>query len=398
MKKLVTLSTVIALHLAALGMLLMQPGCNSSTQPDPAKTATASAEGEKAIAQNDADVQEIKEDGSATAAAPAAPAMPEGSVALRATPTRPSATWNMDGKKGDVLVKDGAPAATVATPAPAASETPALTLSTYKVQKGDSLWSIAKKHNVKYSELLQANGLTKDSVLKIGQDISIPGGSLVSGKATSAAAPAVSAAPAAAAEPVSGELETYVVKSGDALSKIAKKHGVSVSQIRSINSLKSDNLKIGQKLQLPKGSSAHAASAPVAAPASTAAASAPAASSAAPAAAAGNGEIVYVVKSGETLGVIAKRNGTTVSAIAERNGIKDPRKLKVGQKLVIKSSSKTAVASAPAVEPAAAPAAGATTPAAPAADAAPAISVQQDAPASPAPAGGVNDAEVIEIN
>ena len=44
---------------------------------------------------------------------------------------------------------------------------------------------------------------------------------------------------------------TYVVKSGDTLSRIAQQNGTTVSKIKRLNQLKSDLIKIGQKLQLP---------------------------------------------------------------------------------------------------------------------------------------------------
>ena len=44
---------------------------------------------------------------------------------------------------------------------------------------------------------------------------------------------------------------SYVVKRGDTLSGIAKRHGTSVSKIKRLNNLKSDLIKIGQKLALP---------------------------------------------------------------------------------------------------------------------------------------------------
>jgi len=65
------------------------------------------------------------------------------------------------------------------------------------------------------------------------------------------------AAPAPAPKPVEkkvviGPHVEYVVKSGDTLSLIAEAFNTSVPKIREMNSLKSDNLRVGQKLKLPK--------------------------------------------------------------------------------------------------------------------------------------------------
>lgn len=75
------------------------------------------------------------------------------------------------------------------------------------------------------------------------------------------AAPAVSETPAAPAAPAapapSGEFDEYVVKSGDSLSKIARKTYGSAAKryldvIRNANGLKNDNIRLNQKLKLPK--------------------------------------------------------------------------------------------------------------------------------------------------
>lgn len=51
--------------------------------------------------------------------------------------------------------------------------------------------------------------------------------------------------------PAQSEFETYTVKSGDYLSKIASKYGTTVDYIKELNGLKSTNLQIGQKLKVP---------------------------------------------------------------------------------------------------------------------------------------------------
>ena len=49
-----------------------------------------------------------------------------------------------------------------------------------------------------------------------------------------------------------GPHQEYTVQSGDTLSLIAQAFGTSVSKIKEMNGLKNDNLRIGQKLNLPK--------------------------------------------------------------------------------------------------------------------------------------------------
>ena len=56
--------------------------------------------------------------------------------------------------------------------------------------------------------------------------------------------------------------ETYVVKSGDTLTKIAKSHGTTVKAIESENNLSTTKIKVGQKLKIPAKAEA-AAPAPV---------------------------------------------------------------------------------------------------------------------------------------
>jgi phosphate transport system substrate-binding protein len=63
-----------------------------------------------------------------------------------------------------------------------------------------------------------------------------------------ATATEAAAAPAAAKAATSGE--TYTVAKGDVLSSIAKKYSVTVAQLRSWNHLSSDNVKVGQVLQV----------------------------------------------------------------------------------------------------------------------------------------------------
>ena len=115
----------------------------------------------------------------------------------------------------------------------------------------------------------------------------------------------------------------YTVRKGDNLGKIAAEFGVKVSDLRSWNKLKSDNLRIGQKL-LVSGYAAGASSG-----ASTSASSS---STSSPKA---EEFTTYKVKKGDTLFGIARDNGCTVDELKQWNSLHS-NSLSVGQKLKIR--------------------------------------------------------------
>jgi LysM repeat protein len=114
----------------------------------------------------------------------------------------------------------------------------------YKIASGDTISSIAKKNHVTSKALMEANPGIQPTKLQIGQTIKLP--------APTAAAPttptATAGAPAATA---SGDGSVYEVKSGDTLSTIAKKAGVSIRALQAANNLKTTRITVGQKLKLP---------------------------------------------------------------------------------------------------------------------------------------------------
>lgn len=139
------------------------------------------------------------------------------------------------------------------TPSPAPAPAPAGDASEYQVQKGDIGASIAKKHGVSIAQLKSANPSVNWNKLKVGQPIQIPAGSTqASGTGTGAGAVASTPAPAPATAPTPAETGVvHLVKANDTLSSISRKYGVSWKQIRAANNLKSENIKIGDKLKIP---------------------------------------------------------------------------------------------------------------------------------------------------
>jgi LysM repeat protein len=121
----------------------------------------------------------------------------------------------------------------------------------YAVAKGDSFFSIAKKFGVTMKAIQDANPSVQPTKLRIGQKLQIPAG---------AGAPSTKAAigePAGVASGAAGE-QSYTVKSGDTLTKIAAEFGATVKAIRSDNNLTTDKIKVGQKLKIPAKASAPA--------------------------------------------------------------------------------------------------------------------------------------------
>jgi LysM repeat protein len=134
--------------------------------------------------------------------------------------------------------------------------TPEAGAGEYTVVKGDSLAKIAKKSGVSLKALEAANPDVKPAKLKINQKLVIPTG----GKAITEtpAAPGVEATASAS--------ESYTVKSGDTLTKIAKAHHVKLKTLQAANGLTTTKIKVGEKLKIPARAEAPVAAAPETAP------------------------------------------------------------------------------------------------------------------------------------
>ncbi len=98
----------------------------------------------------------------------------------------------------------------------------------YIVEKGDSLYSIARKFNTTVDNIIKANNLTSTS-LSIGQSLEIP-------KSSTETTTTIN----------------YTVKKGDSLYSISKLYNTTPENIKNLNNLKSNNLAIGQILKIER--------------------------------------------------------------------------------------------------------------------------------------------------
>ena len=159
----------------------------------------------------------------------------------------------------------------------------------YVVQNGDSLWKIANKYGITVNELKSLNGLTSNN-LTVGQILEVPGSS-------------------------SSSDGTYTVKSGDSLWKIANQYGLTVNELKSLNGLTSDNLSVGQVLKVSNSSGSSSGS-----------------------------SNTYTVKSGDSLWKIANQYGLTVAELKSLNGLTSDN-LSIGQVLKVSNSGGTSSSS-----------------------------------------------------
>jgi len=159
-------------------------------------------------------------------------------------------------------------------------------LNTYTVQSGDSLYSIARRFNTTVDTLKSLNNLTSNN-LSIGKVLLLPSESDNTNESTN----------------------TYTVQSGDSLYSIARKFNTTVNDIKNLNNLTSNNLSIGQILQIPSSITT-------------------------------SPNRTYTVQSGDSLYSIARKFNTTINDIKSLNNLTS-NNLSIGQILKISTSTTT---------------------------------------------------------
>lgn len=154
----------------------------------------------------------------------------------------------------------------------------------YTVQSGDTLSYIAKRYNTTYKYLAELNGITNPNLIYRGQVLTISG--------------------AYSSNTNTETVTTYTVKSGDCLSNIGKRLGISWIDIANRNGIHSPyTIFPGQVLTVASGTQSTIESQ------------------------------YYTVRSGDTLSRIALRCGTSYKLLAKLNGIKNPNLIYTRQTL-----------------------------------------------------------------
>ena len=108
----------------------------------------------------------------------------------------------------------------------------------YYVHQGDTLYRIARNNGISLSTLLEWNNLSVDSPIHPGQGLIVSYGSSSSSVESNTTS--------------QSSESTYTVKAGDGLWRIAKNHGLTLDELKSMNQLSSNIIQPGQVLIVSK--------------------------------------------------------------------------------------------------------------------------------------------------
>ncbi len=165
----------------------------------------------------------------------------------------------------------------------------------HRIKKGESLSTIARKYGSSVRAIVRANHLTSRHRIRAGKCIKIPlrGYSYVEA--------GVYKPSRKITKSQKGKTITYKVKKGSSLWLIARRYDTTVSEIKKMNGLQSNRLKVGQVLRIRSGS----------------------------------GKNSYVVRKGDCLGSIASKHKLSVHELLRLNGLSKKDNIYPGQVIVV---------------------------------------------------------------
>ena len=194
------------------------------------------------------------------------------------------------------------------------------TNGTYTAVAGDSLWGIAQKFGMTLDELKKANGLTSNN-LYVGQTLKVRKSIQQNTNNETNQNQNSNVNNNDRPQQTVTSAETYTVKSGDSLWKIATNHNMSVSQLKNLNKLSNDMIFVGQKLVVSEKKQ-----------------SAPSQNQNKPSQSQVTKPSTYTVKSGDSVWKISHEHGMSMDELKSLNGLKD-NLIIPGQVLKIKGTS-----------------------------------------------------------
>lgn len=236
MKRIKLFSLVVGLHVAVVGLIFIVPACDTMPGDSGGTESMVTPMGAAPARSDHSEGEELHPSFNA--------GIPVASSAIssgpRHSPTRPE----------EVLLF--APMETEAETLEPIPMTDIETMTTYVVERGDSLWGIAKQHGVVLQGLLEANGFDRQTTIYPGQDILIPSypGQIIY-PPVGASEKLQSSLPENVT-PVTlsmGNEGMHVVQAGETPSGIARRYGMSAAEFMQINEIADPRkLRIGQSV------------------------------------------------------------------------------------------------------------------------------------------------------
>ena len=166
---------------------------------------------------------------------------------------------------------------------------------TYTVQRGDTLWAIARRYGTTSEEIAEINNISNPNLIYPGQQLKIPTNSTTEGEETRG----------------TGDI-IYTVQRGDTLSRIAREYNVTVAHIVELNDISNPNLIYpGEKLRITESDVTNLNPIPK------------------------NTYSTYTVRRGDTLSRIARRFDVSVNYLVTANNIQNPNLIFLGQILIV---------------------------------------------------------------
>ena len=132
---------------------------------------------------------------------------------------------------------------------------PSVAATLHEVEYGETLSSIARQYDISIDDLVRANGIQRTATIKPTQLLNIPTDTQTSDRASNFIATnrfANQTNTSTNNREYTGNVDSYVIKSGDNLSMLANRYGVSVAQLANLNRISPQTIIVaGQKLVVP---------------------------------------------------------------------------------------------------------------------------------------------------
>lgn len=174
--------------------------------------------------------------------------------------------------------------------------------TTHTIQKGETLFSIAKQYEVDVDQLRQWNDITADQ-LSVGQTLVVR----KEGEETSSAER-------------SAQTQTHTVEAGETLFSVSKQYQVTIAELKAWNDISSNNLKVGQTLTIHPTESVDQQEQSITVDNEA------------------QQNATYLVKNNDSLYKIAEEHGMSVSQLKKLNNLTS-NTIRVGQRLTVRASS-----------------------------------------------------------